>query len=209
LIQLVSSVQIQSDILDLLKDHFSTGRRIEGMSQSSLKFDKENENAGTLKIRPSVIVTQNDISEDIPIIAVSYDRATDQVLGFNQGEMSYDENTGTSTRAFLRRVPIYVNAIASNDVQSGLLADYVCDMLIILRQVLLEIDWYFEALFQSPGNPTIIRYVGPGNMTYATPIAGYVEVIRMYEITEKAETMTGMSAQIDGQEIWNGGPSDD
>lgn len=206
---MLTSIQVQDDILDWLKDHFSTGRTLAGMSQSSLKFSREDENAGTIKIRPSTVVTQKDTAEDIPILAVSFDRKRTTTLGFNRGEVSYDMETDTSVHVSVERLPIYINAIASLETESSLLADYLHHILEPMRYELLEKDGYYDMVFQSPGNPTIIRYVGPGNATYATPLVIYVDLVKMYQVTGKAETLTQMTSYMNGQQIWNGGPSDE
>lgn len=209
LIQLMlTSVQVQNDFLALWKHHFSTGRILEGMSQSSLKYSEDEENAGTIKIRPSTIVTQNDVSEDIPIIAVAWDKKNKTVLGMNHGEMTYDMHTATTTHASMERLPIYLFAISSLEVESSNLADYMHNLLEPMRFLLIGKDGYHDMLFQSPGNPSIIRYVGPGNVTYATPIVVFVDLIKMYQMTEKAETLTQMTAYMNGQQVWNGGPND-
>lgn len=206
---MLTAIDVQSDILGLLKDHFSTGRTIAGLSQSSLKFSEEEENAGTLKIRPSEIVTQNDTSEDIPIVAVSYDNQTKQALGFDRGLISHDQDTGTSVYASIMIVPIYINCISSSDIESARLANYINDVILEPgRFSLIDKKGYNDMVFQYPGNPVIIRYIGPDQIIYATPLAGRVTLERVYEFTEKAETMTQISAFVNGQNVWNGGTTD-
>lgn len=207
---MLDAEDVQSDILDLLKDHFSTGRTLPRMSQAALTYSRDEENAGTLKIRPSEIVTQNDTSDDIPIIAVSYDDQKEQVLGFNRGMVSDDMDTATTIHASFMYVPVYINAISSNKIESYKLANYIRDMIQgPLRFVLLEKTGYHDMLFQSPGNPTIIRYIGPSQTTYATPLAGTVTLERVHSVTEKAKTLTQVSAYMNEQKIWNGGPTDE
>ncbi len=206
---MLTAVDVQTDILALLKDHFSTSRRIAGLSESSLKYSREEENAGTLKIRPSEIVTQNDTSDDIPIIAVSYDNQTKQTLGFDRGIISHDQDTGTSVYASFMTVPVYINCISSNDIESARLANYINDVILEPgRFALIDKKGYHDMVFQYPGNPVIIRYIGPGQIIYATPLAGQVTLERVYEFTEKAKTMTQISAFVNGQNVWNGGTTD-
>jgi len=201
---------VLDDMLDLAKDHFSTGRTLPRMSQSSLRYTREDENACTIKIRASEIVTQSDVSDDIPILAFAYDDTTEQMLGFNRGMVSTNMETATDVYASFMYVPIYINAISRNKIESGRLAHYMKDILSLpLRFELISKPGYHDMLFQSPGNPTIIIEDGQNQITYATPLAGTVTLERVYSVTKKAKTLTQVSAFMNGQNIWNGGPTDE
>lgn len=195
--------------MDLLADHFSVGRNLGTMSNSLLRYDKNSEGSSSILIRPSTVITQVDVEDKKPIIAISYDKARDVVMGFEQGIVSFDPQHASSIRVKMRVVPIYINCICASEIQSDQLANYVHTVLEIERMTLLEKPGYQEALFQNLGDPHIIRFVGVGNATYSTPIAGQVTLLMAYEDTMKAETMTQISAFINGTNVMNGGPTDE
>lgn len=205
----VTRTQVRSDVMTLLANHFSSPRTLMDGSNASYHFVPENQGKGTIKIRPSSIVTEGDVEDTIPIIAIATDRGTDQLLGFNDGEFLYDPEEAESWKVKLTTIPTYINIVAKNEVQSSDIAEYISDIWPTLKIPLIEKEGYYDAVFQSPGVATIIRYVGPQNVIWSTPIVGYVQVIKAYAERKKASTLTQVSAYINGDLVWNGGPSDE